>query len=107
MGPLVPCDCRHCYFCVKGLTSGIQHRENYRKVKVIAMKTGNITRLDAYMEMRLPLGRGSNYYAMCYRKLAGEIGGDGEKLNTGQEHNRCKHSTMGCPQPSCNEPICK
>ena len=78
------------------------------KVKVVYEKTGSIVRADKCVEEAVNLDRVSRYYKMCYRKLLDATGADGKKLNCKQKMAKVeRYSKKGCPQPSCNEHICK
>ena len=103
-GALVPCECKKCYFCLHGHTTGIGHRVAKKRVKVVDDKSNTVGWTEICTKKRLPLGKGSNYCRMCCRKLIEKKGDDGKLLDKAQKKALCKSSTMGCPQ--CDEPIC-
>ena len=75
----VPCDCKECYFCLNGHTTGISHQQKYTKVKVVSSRTGLATWTDKCTDVAVNLGRGGDYCRQCMRKNKGTIGKDGKK----------------------------
>ena len=99
---LVPCDCKMCFFCLRGLTGGIDHK---RKDNVIVeyscgsrLKTKKCTteRVQLMDKDGMPMTSG-RYCRMCYRKQPSD-------WSSSRKKSSCKTSTWGCAQ--CNEPIC-
>jgi len=65
-GELVPCKCKKCFFCVKGLTFGIEHK---RKKQKISIKYVNKTVAMEECTDRLPFDfLNGRYCKMYYRK---------------------------------------
>jgi hypothetical protein len=68
-GALVPCDCGRCFFCVKGLTTGITHRQSKKGRVTVEYKCGTwVTSrkcTSEQVDLRLKSRR---YCRMCYRK---------------------------------------
>ena len=93
----VPCDCKKCYFCLNGHTTGIDHRRK-RELEVVYAH-GQTLMTDDCTEDRVNIGmKGGRYFGMCYRKQA-------DSLTQTEKKKRCNSSTLGCGQ--CREPICK
>ena len=102
----LPCDCRKCYFCLKGHTTGIAHKKKTR-VKVFSSRTGLSTWTDKCTDVAVNLGRGGAICRMCMRKNKGTLNKDGTKLSCVQRRRLPSTGTsrMGCPQ--CDETICQ
>jgi hypothetical protein len=99
-GAFKPCECKMCFFCVKGLTNGITHRPRKQAKVTVEYKCGTRVITKKCTDVRVNLGLNSGKYCrMCYRK----------QLPTGlsakERQKRCRTSAMGCP--ICKEPICK
>ena len=56
---------------------------------------------------RIHLFQGKSHCKQCYRKLDGAVDDKGNLLDETQKKKKCNLSTMGCPQPGCNEHICR
>jgi hypothetical protein len=68
-GALVPCDCGRCYFCVKGLTTMITHRQSKKARVIVEYKCGMWVTLRKCTSKRVDLGlKSGRYCRMCYRK---------------------------------------
>jgi hypothetical protein len=100
-GSLVPCNCGKCFFCVKGLTTGITHRQLKKERVTVEYKCGTLvtSRKCTGEWVSLGIGKQSRYCAMCYRKQVNT------ELKAKKRKARCRTSGMGCP--ICKEPICK
>ena len=61
----VPCDCEKCFFCLKGLTTGIAHKKNER-VK-IEYTCGSRRHTKKCTTERVKLKNYSDYCRMCLR----------------------------------------
>ena len=99
----VPCNCQECYFCINGLTTGIDHKKRKERVSVVyAQKNKRVkmtTCADVAVRVKLAKyakGRG-RYCGMCYRNQPGKCSATKKK--------KCRRSYMGCP--FCEEPVCK
>ena len=103
----VPCGCKKCYFCLNGHTTGIAHKAKKQKVKVVEVRTGLVTWTEQCTTKRVNLNRGCSYCRQCYRNLEGATDKKGNLLDRDQTVKEYKMSTMGCPQPGCDEHICK
>ena len=94
----VPCDCDECFFCKKGLTTGIFHN----RASVVMSSPGGSRKKRKIQctsrRVRLDVSSGQ-YCRQCYRNQSGT------SLTNAQKRKNCKQSWLGCP--SCNEPICK
>ena len=101
----VPCNCKKCYFCLKGFTTGIEHKQKKRKI-ALHFKSGETIRSMKCVDTAVALGRGSCYCRMCYRKQLGATHDNGKKLSGKEKKKISNKSTYGCPQPSCQEHIC-
>jgi hypothetical protein len=100
----VPCDCKKCYFCLHGLTGGIEHKRKKKKVMVqyacgTHLRTNNCTvdRCNLTTKSGKKM-KDAQYCRMCYRQQ------EGSGLTTEEKKANCNKSTMGCVQ--CKEPIC-
>ena len=56
---------------------------------------------------RVDLFQGRSHCRQCFRKLDGAVDDEGNLLDETQKKKMCNLSRMGCPQPGCNEHICK
>ena len=101
-GAFKPCECKMCFFCVKGLTNGITHRPSKTGKVVVQYKCGTRVKTNQCMGERVDLGLGCSYCRMCYRKLLGTTATEQEAT---VRRRMCRASRIGCP--ICNEPICK
>jgi hypothetical protein len=98
----VPCDCKLCYFCKNGHTTGIAHPK--QKQYVVEYKCGKRLRKRGCSDIRVALRKDTCYCRMCYRNHPG-VDANGNEMDSRAKKNACKQSKMGCP--SCEEPICK
>ena len=99
-GSLVPCNCGRCFFCVKGLTTRITHRQSKKARVTVEYKCGTRVITKKCTDVRVNLGlKSGKYCRMCYRK----------QLPTGLSAKKrqkwYRTSALGCP--ICKEPICK
>ena len=101
----IPCDCNNCFFCIKGLTSGIAHKKSKAAtVTTFVQHDNSRTVTKGCTDKRVQLNRGSQHCRMCYRKQC--KGTEKERARSSKDKVKaCKTSEMGCP--SCDEPICK
>jgi hypothetical protein len=100
----LPCDCKNCFFCLKGLTNGIAHKKQKSTRTIFVQHDNSRTMTKDCTTKRVGLKRGSQFCRMCYRKQCN--GTEEERARSMREkQNACKFSTMGCP--SCDELICK
>ena len=106
-GAFVPCDCKTCYFCLNGHTTGIFHTAEKIKVKVVCAKSGLRQWTTKCLDVRVDLNKKCRYCKQCYRKLHGKVGTDGKLLSTNTKKKKCNTSRLGCIQPGCNEHICE
>ena len=105
-GPFIPCDCKECYFCLNGHTTGISHTKK-AKVKVVSLRKGLVSWTEECTEVAVNIGRGSDFCRQCMRKNKGATDQNGKKLSYRQRQKlkSTKYSRMGCPQ--CDEHICQ
>ena len=100
----IPCDCNNCFFCLKGLTSGIAHKKPKKTITTFVQHDNTRIMTKDCTIKRVNLGRGSQYCRMCYRKQC--KGTEDERARSAKEkESACYFSRTGCP--SCDEPICK
>ncbi len=99
--PVLPCNCNQCFFCLKGITSGITHPPKKKQKVTVAYKCGTRLKMNKCTGEQVSLGMGkqSRYCSMCYRKQLGM------ELKANERKARCRTSGMGCS--ICKEPICK
>ena len=88
----IPCGCKKCFFCMNGMTSGIDHSPTSRKEKKRKRdeKVCSIERVD--------LGRGGSYCRPCYRKQSNM-----SETHT-QKRKGCASTRLGCK--GCEEFVC-
>ena len=99
----VPCDCKKCFFCLRGLTEGIDHKHKKKVVVEYScgshLRTKNCTtdrvRLKTANGKKMASGR---YCKMCYRNQPHELSNAEKKAN-------CRTSILGCSQCK-KEPVC-
>jgi hypothetical protein len=66
--PVIPCNCKQCYFCLKEITNGIDHRQKKQKVEVV-LKCGTQVKSKKRTKVRMNLGwKSGTYYKMFSRK---------------------------------------
>ena len=102
--PPIPCDCKKCYFCKNGITTGIAHPAKKAKVEIVTANNVRVKTSKCINE-RVRLAVGSNYCRMCYRSQFGAMKPDGSKKTSDEKKRDCNRSAMGCK--ICKEPICK
>jgi hypothetical protein len=96
---LVPHDCGKCFFCVKGLTSGITHRQSKKARVTVKYKCGTRVTSRKCTGERVNLGLKSGQYCrMCYQKQVST------ELKAKERKERCRNSRLGCAV--CKEFIC-
>ena len=96
-GEFIPCDCKKCYFCLNGHTTGIAHAGK-KRAPVVEYKCGTRARTKRCSTERVNLNKNSKYCKMCYRKQ-GDVGTVKERTK------KCNASRLGCV--ICEEHICK
>ena len=87
-GDFIPCNCKKCYFCLNGHTSGIAHA-NRKRPPVVGYKCGTRVRTKKCSVVRVDLGKGGSYCRMCYRNT-------GKTSSTAEKKRKCKYSRLGC-----------
>ena len=65
-GVFIPCNCKKCYFCLNGHTSGIDHA-NQKRLPVVEYKCGTRVKTKKCSVVRVDLCKGGSYCRMCYR----------------------------------------
>ena len=91
----IPCDCKQCFFCKKGLTTGISHKRKTKTVFVESNKKRHV--VTGHTDVRVKLRkRKCSYCRMCYCNQKGAVGADGKKLTTEEKKKNCNWSCMGC-----------
>ena len=100
----LPCDCKKCFFCVKGLTNGISHKRKAKTVVVESKKKRRVIVGHADFRVKLGKKKGSSYCRMCYRNQKSAVGTDGKKLTAEEKKEKCNWSYMGCTE--CGEQVC-
>ena len=96
-GDFIPCNCKKCYFCLNGHTSGIAHA-NRKRPPVVEYKCGTRVKTKQCSVVRVDLGMGGSYCRMCYMNT--EMTG-----STAEKKKKCRTSRLGCV--ICREVICK
>jgi hypothetical protein len=99
-GAFKPCECKKCFFCLKGHTNVITHCPQKQAKVAVEYKCGMRVIRKKCTDVRVNFGlKSGKYCRMCYRK----------QLPTGlsakERQTRCRTSAMGCP--IFKEPICK
>ncbi len=93
--PLIPCDCKLCYFCLEKMTNGIHHKP---KTQVVIHHSDGIkTQTSSCTAERIKIRNRNSRCSMCYRK-------QDTSLTSKEKKENCNTSRMGCP--SCNEVVC-
>ncbi len=99
-GAFKPCDCKKCFFCLKGHTNGITHRPQKQAKVTVGYKCGTRVTTKKCTNERVSLGLVSGSYCrMCYRKQVTT------ELTATERRKMYRTSKMGCP--IWKEPICK
>jgi hypothetical protein len=97
--PLVPCNCKQCYFCVKEMTNGIYHPSEKKQKVTVDYKCRTRVKTNKCTSERVDLGlKAGRYCRMCYRKQVST------ELKAEERKGRCRTSRLGCA--ICKEPIC-
>ena len=92
-GAFKPCDCKKCFFCLKGHTHRITHRPQKPN------NCGTQVRTNECTNECVNLGKSSGtFYQMCYRKQLTT------ELIANKRKKTCRTSRLGCV--ICKEPIC-
>jgi hypothetical protein len=95
----LPCDCRKCFFCLNGFTSGITHPAKKKQKVIVAYKCGTRAKRNKCTGEQVNLGlKSGRYCKMCYRKQVST------ELKAKDRKWRCRTSSLGCA--ICKEPIC-
>lgn len=72
----VPCNCNTCYFCINGITTGIDHKKRKERVSVVyAQKNKRVkmtTCADVAVRVKLAKYAKGRYCGMCYRNQPGK-----------------------------------
>ena len=92
----LPCDCEQCYCCLKGHTTGVEHRGKKQKVLTV-FANGARRRTNGCRDERVAIPN-YGYCRMCYRQQS-------DDLSRTQKVKACRTSRKGCPV--CKEPICQ
>ena len=96
-GDFIPCNCKTCYFCLNGHTSGIAH-VNRKRPPVVEYKCETRVKTKKCSVVRVDLGKGNSYCRMCYMNT--------EKTgSTAEKKKKYSRSRLGCV--ICREKICK
>jgi hypothetical protein len=99
-GAFKPCDCKKCFFCLKGNTDNFAHCPRKQAKVTVEYKCGTRVKTDKCTNVWVNLGMESGRYCeMCYRKQLTT------ELVAKERRKRCKTSQTGCP--IYKEPICK
>jgi hypothetical protein len=78
----IPCDCNNCFFCPKGLTTGIEHKKpEVTKMVFIQHDNSHTVVTKGCTDKQVDLTRGGSYCRMCFRKSKGAVGADGKKVS--------------------------
>ena len=91
-GAFKPCECKMCFFCVKGLTNGITHCPSKTGKVEVQYKCGTRVKTNQCMGERVDLGLGCSYCRMCYRKLLGTTASEQRAV---VRKRMCRASRMG------------
>ena len=89
-GPLIPCGCEACYFCLNGYTNGIAHKGKRKDPVDINYKCGCRMRTTECTNERVNIKKGCKYCKMCYR-----INKEG---TSDERKDACNVSRLGCPR---------
>ena len=72
-GEFYPCNCKKCYVCINGHTTGIAHAGKKQSAQKMIYKCGTRAKTHECGTVCINLGKGSKYCKMCYR-LQGDDG---------------------------------
>lgn len=92
----LPCDCTKCFFCIRSITTGIDHKKRKDVTTVFFHHDNKRTKTKGCTDVRVNLERGSSHCRQCYRERQG---------TRDEKMKGIPKSSLGCP--SCDEPICK
>ena len=68
-GTFKPCECKMCFFCVKGLTNGITHWPSKGAKVIVEYACGTRVTTNKCTDMRVSLGLSSGKHCrICYRR---------------------------------------
>jgi hypothetical protein len=81
------------------MRNGIYHRPTKKQQVTVEYACGTRVTINKCTSEWVHLGRGANYYWMCYCRLLTI------ELTAKERKNMCRTSRMGCP--ICKEAICK
>jgi len=97
-GNFIPCDCKKCFFCLKGHTNGVTHAGKKRPAApTVQYKCGTTRRTKKCTAHRVNLGKSGMYCKMCYRM-------QDKSLKSGEKKKKCRKSRLGCAV--CKEAVC-
>lgn len=99
---LLPCDCKTCYFCVRGFTSGVQHKPKVsaaQKAEAAATATAAATAVKTHAWVQ---ASSENRCGLCLdagtkKGLSGKARTDGAR--------KSRYTCLGCDPTG--RPICK
>ena len=98
--PVLPCNCNQCFFCLKGITSGITHPPKKKQKVTVEYVCETWVKMNKCTSNRINLGlKSGEYCRMCYRKQVST-----ELVKAKGRRQRCTTSRLGCA--ICKEPIC-
>jgi hypothetical protein len=101
----VPCDCKSCFFCLKGMTCGVEHRRKKGRQVTIQYACGSRRRTNKCTTDRVLLklknGEDMKYADFCEMCMRQQAGSD---LSFNVKKTMCRKSKFGCAQ--CQERIC-
>ena len=92
----VPYDCKKCYFCLNGHTTGIVHSR--KRAVTVVFANGVRLKTKKCVNVRVNIGKNPDYCKMCYRK-------QDPSLTYKERRKNCRSSRLGCFH--CGEHVCK
>jgi hypothetical protein len=63
----IPCDCKNCFFCLKGLTTVIAHKKQKKTCTTFVQRDNMRTVQKGCTDKLVGLMRGKSWCRMCYR----------------------------------------
>ena len=100
----MPCDCKSCFFCLKGMTRGVEHKRKRGRQVTIQYTCGSRRHANKFTTDRVFLKKKddtdmkyADYCRMCMRQL------EGIDLSFKVKKTKCHDSKFGCAQ--CQELI--
>jgi hypothetical protein len=103
----VPCDCKCCFFCLKGMTGGVEHKRKKARQVTVEYACGSRRRTNKCTTERVLLkkknGEDMKWKTYCKMCLRNQPKDDGYTAKERQK--RCNQSKWGCAH--CQEPICE